>query len=269
MENLDNMAIFMTSYLITDFLYLYFFDRVLGKKHSMKIMVLATFIVWFSDCTLKLFPQFIFGLDLSGVSSVLMILTAFIYAVTCFYGTFKRKMLAVLLYMLIQMVMDFTGLQMTILITGSNDIYNTSFLKVGIICSCSLITLGTAIGAWAWTRFENRRWKVERYQWLCLIFPFSQCIVLSYTGLQNLGNDSAISWMIISGVMLGFIADIYMFWLFERINKRKLAEEEMRKLQQQYEIEKMKFEQLKKMQEETAKMRHEIQNYLLTIKNMG
>ena len=269
MENLYNMAIFMTSYLITDFLYLYYFDRVLGKRYSMKIMVFATFLLWFSDCTLKLFPQFIFGLDLSGISSVLMILTSIIYAALCFYGTFKRKMLAVLLYMLIQMVMDFIGLKMTILITGSNEIYNTSFLQVGIICSCSMITLGTVIGAWAWAHFENRRWKVERYQWCCLILPLSQCIVLSYNGLRNLENNNVISWMIISGVMLGFLADVYMFWLFERINAKKRAESEMRKLSHQYQIEKMKFEQLKAVQEETAKMRHEMQNYLLTIKNMG
>lgn len=268
MLNYNNLFIFIVSYLVTDFLYLYFYDRVLGKKYSIKIMILATLILWILDCTFKLFPEYLCGIDQTGISSIIMIITSFMYAFVCFYGSLKRKMLAVLMYMLLQMAMDLAGLEIAMLITGIKEVYNTVFLQVGVICSWSMITLGTVIGAWAWNYFEGRRWNIDRYQWVCLILPFSQCALMQSAAMRNLGKNSMISWIIVAGVVMGLLANVYMYWLFERNNKRKAVEKEIRILQQQYEIERMKFEQLKIMQEETARMRHEMQNYLMTIKNM-
>ena len=71
------------------------------------------------------------------------------------------------------------------------------------------------------------------------------------------------------GIVLGLIGDVLMFWLFERSNTRKQAEEELRKLKYQYEKEQVRYTALLEKQEEISKMRHDFQNYVLVMKSEG
>ena len=269
MYELNSLYIFMASYLISDFMYFYIFDRVLERKYPIKIMLIITTALWITDCSVKLFPQYLWGItDETGVMSILMLFTAVIYAMICFRGSFKKKLLISLLYMLVQVAMDLLGMKIAMLISGTADLYSVEFLRVAIICSNCTIGLGTVVTAWAWLKFENHDWNIDKYQWFCLILPFSQYGIIQYTAMRSIEQNYHVSILVACGAALSLLADIYMFWLFERINAKKRAESEMRKLSHQYELEKMKFEQLKKVQEDTAKMRHEMQNYLMTIKNM-
>lgn len=269
MYELNSLYIFMASYLISDFMYFYIFDRVLVRKYSLKTMVFITTVLWIIDCSVKLFPQYLWGItDETGIMSILMLFTAVVYSMLCFHGSFKKKVLISLLYMLVQVAMDLVGMKIAMLISGTSDLYSVEFLRVAIVCSNCTIGLGTVITAWAWLKFENHDWNIDKYQWFCLILPFSQYGIIQYTAMRSIEQNYHVSLLVACGAALSLFADIYMFWLFERINAKKRAESEMRKLSHQYEIEKMKFEQLKKVQEDTAKMRHEMQNYLMTIKNM-
>ena len=70
------------------------------------------------------------------------------------------------------------------------------------------------------------------------------------------------------GTVLAMLGDVYMFVLFYRSNKRDHAEKELNGLKHQQELERVRYEQLKESQEEMAKMRHDFQNYVLTLKQM-
>lgn len=269
MYGLESLLIFLVSYMVTDYLYLYIFDRVLGRKYSMKIMVTVTTVLWVVDCSIKILPQYLWGVtDETGIISLLMLFTAVVYSVLCFQGSLKKKIMISLIYMLVQVAMDLTGMKLAMLISGTGDLYSIQFLRVAIVCSNCMIGLGTVITVWVWNKLEHHDWSIDRYQWFCLILPFSQYAIIQYTAMRSIEENNHISLLVVCGALLSFLADVYMFWLFEQINAKKRAEEKMRKLEHQYEIEKMKFEQLKIAQEETARMKHEIQNYLLTMKNM-
>ncbi len=269
MFGLESLLIFMASYLITDYLYLYIFDKVLGKKYPMRTMVIITTLLWITDCSVKLFPQYFWGVtDETGIVSMLMLLTAVVYTMICFHGSFKKKVMISLIYMLVQVAMDLLGMKLAMLLSGTEDLYSTEYLRVAILCSCSMIGLGTVITAWAWNRFEHHDWNIDKYQWFCLILPFSQYAIIQYTAMRSIEENYHVSLLVAGGAFLSFLADIYMFWLFERINAKKRAEDEMRKMKHRYEMERVKFEQLKTTQEETAKLRHEMQNYLMMMKNM-
>ena len=74
--------------------------------------------------------------------------------------------------------------------------------------------------------------------------------------------------MTMNGCILGLIADVYMLLLFVRLSKKNETKKQLEGLKHQQELEQMRYEQLKKSQEETAKIRHDFQNYILTLKRM-
>ena len=74
--------------------------------------------------------------------------------------------------------------------------------------------------------------------------------------------------IVITSLVLSVMSDIVMFYLFYRSNNRKKTEKELRQINYQYELEKIRYEQLNEGREEVAKIRHDFQNYILTIKNM-
>ena len=116
---------------------------------------------------------------------------------------------------------------------------------------------------------EERKWEIDRYQWFALLLPVSQHIILQYLYVKYTGKLNTISRMVGFGIVLGLIGDILMFWLFERSNTRKQAEEELRKLKYQYEKEQVRYTALLEKQEEISKMRHDFQNYVLVMKSEG
>ena len=268
MGNLNSLLILMTAYFYTDFLYVYFYEKTLGFKYSRQITLIATFCMWVCDCSMKLIPQYLWGLDQTGIVSLVMLTTTILYAVVLYNGSIIKCLLATAVYMVVQIAMDMLGMQLATVIVGDRELFETIYVIASVFCSGITITLGTVVCAWVWRKVEERNWKVDGYQWFSLLLPVSQYAVLQYVGMEYAGKLNTVSVVVVIGIVLGLLGDIYMFWLLERINAKKYAEEEMRKLSYQYELEKLKYEQLKAMQEETAKMRHEMQNYLLTIKNM-
>ena len=74
--------------------------------------------------------------------------------------------------------------------------------------------------------------------------------------------------VVLGGIGLGIIADVYMFYLFHQSNNREKVEKELRQVNHQYELEKIRYEQLQDKQEEVTTVRHDFQNYVLILKNM-
>lgn len=266
MGDLKSLYILMITYFVTDFFHCYFFAKVLGRKYSVKITIVATCLMWVSDCVLKLFPQYLWGINPVGVINYIMIFTFWVYTFILFQGPTMKKILAMIIYTTIQMGMDMTGLEIAIMITGTEQLFNSELIDVAVCSSGLLLAFGTVAGIWIWKWFESRNWDANKYQWFCFVFPMSQMLLLRYTMDKNISSSYKISGLVLIGLFIGIVADIYMFWLFERMNSKRIMERKVRELKQQYELEKIKYEQVKKIQEETARMRHDFQNYLLVLK---
>lgn len=77
------------------------------------------------------------------------------------------------------------------------------------------------------------------------------------------------TWLLFGGLLLSVITEIGVFELLNRSEERYRLETELRETRHYYEMEQIRYEQLKEMQEETARIRHDFQNYLLVLRNMG
>lgn len=260
----------MLSYLYTDFLFIYVYESICGLRYSKKITVLGTILLWISDCVLKILPQYIIGIQVSGVLNTIMLFTGIVYILLMFDSSALKKILLFFIYMIVQAGMDLLGMNIAGMLTGEYAFLDSSsnFTFVMLGCSSITITLGSVFFVWLWKVFERRNLKISKLQWLCLLLPASQYAMLQGTALRYAQLGSAIPVSVGVGLIIGLFADMYMLFLLENSNRKKMAENELQQLKKQYELEQVRYEQLRESQEETAKMRHDFQNYVLALKQM-
>ena len=262
------LLILMLSFLYTDFLWLYFYNRLFEGKSSLKIQIWATLGLWCLDCLIKLFPVHVWGMEQNEIMNLIVIITSFLYAWVLFKAPLFKIFLSTAMYIVVQATMDMIGVNLTYLIAGSYNMYDTQFLLIAVVCSGTLITLGTVILVQLWKVLEEKSWRAEGYQWLCVILPLSQYVILQQTVMYFSRDTIAVPITMIAGLFLGIFADIYMFLLFDRMHAKKEAEKELVHLKYQYELEQLRYEELIAVQEETEKIKHDFQNYLIVLNNM-
>ena len=74
---------------------------------------------------------------------------------------------------------------------------------------------------------------------------------------------------VLLGVFLAVAADVYMLIVFDQAQKRAQIEKELRLKRHLQELEQFRYDRLRSVQEETARLRHDFQNYLLTLRAMS
>lgn len=260
----------MCSYLYTYLLYVYFYKNALGLKYTLKIAVIGTLCMCVCMWFVKLFPQYIFGVQVTGIASIVSLILNFVYVIVCYSSSVKKRILVAVLYMILQAVMDLMGLRIAGMLTGNYELTmsNDFFGVMAVLCSCTTITLGTFLITWLWKIIEQKQWKYEKYQWISVILPISQYFIMQWIGMRYSDAGNPLPVIVIVGFMLGIVTDIYMFYLFHKLNEKNQAQADLKRMKHQRELEQVRYEQLKKNQEETAKIRHDFQNYLLTLKRM-
>lgn len=263
-------VVLIGTYLYSGFLLQYFFKKNLGAKYSDKITFWGTIILWATQCILKLFPMLIWGAEVFAYVNVAMILFTLLYIGVLYKKSFALRIIAFIVLYIVHAIMEMIGMTITGMLYGSYDIMNTNsgYTLVVALVSLPLITLGTVVLARIWSLTEKIEWKSLNYQWLCLILPISQYIVFWSIAERYSVQAQKISQKAFMGIIIALLADIYMFLLFYRSNRRYSAEKELERLKYQYEMEKLRYEQMKKGYEETAKIRHDFQNFILVLKQV-
>ena len=172
---------------------------------------------------------------------------------------------------ILMMFMDFFATSFMIKVTGTfqfmqadGEWYTIVFAIVGQI----FITVGLLALYAGMMWLERIKWESKLYQWMILFLPVSQWILGIYMSAKYFAHGESIPAMNMIGVCIGLAANIYMIVIFMRSNSRRRAEKALEQINQKYELEQMRYEQLKENQEEISKIRHDFQNYILTIKNM-
>lgn len=260
----------MMSYLYTDMLLVYVFGNICGLKYSKKITVLGTIIMWISDCILKIIPQYILGIQVLGFLNMLMVISGVIYTMIIYSSSALKKIFVFFIYIFAQAGMDMLGMNIAGMLTGEYAFLDveSNFTIVLIGCSIITITLGSVGFVWLWKLLERKKLKITGMQWLCILLPVSQYAVIQGIALKYSQQQKAIPAIVGAGLIVGLLADIYMMILFEKSNQKRQAENELKQLKHQQELEQLRYEQLKESQEETAKIRHDFQNYVLTLRQM-
>lgn len=260
----------LITFLYTDFLYMYVYKYILGMKYSTKITVLGTFVMWIFDVCVKLIPQSFFALENMAVIEVAMFMSSGIYLGVFYLGTVVKKVMLLFLYSIVQMGMDMLGYQLSGIVIGNFEFLTVNYKHTLVLVGCStvFIIMGTIIFVWMWKSIEYRKYNFYTYQWLCTVLPLSQLMILQSMTIKNITENVAVPFLRILGYFIGIIAIIYMFIIFNRHNEKMRMEIELKQLLHQYELERLRFEEMKIDQEEIAKLRHDMQNYVLTIKSM-
>ena len=251
-------------------MYVYFYKRIFEEKYSSAVTFRITFLLWMIQFFTKIVPSFVLGLEMTVFLSLLMMILHMVHLFVLFEGTVLKRTVALVMAIIVQASMDFLGLNLTSKIVGNYELLQvgSEFTIVALFASCTTITIGMVLLTKIWKLIENIDWKMTKKEWFCVLLPISQIFFLWHMIVRYSVNYKVIPVMTMNGCILGLIADVYMLLLFVRLSKKNETKKQLEGLKHQQELEQMRYEQLKKSQEETAKIRHDFQNYILTLKRM-
>jgi len=248
-----------------------FFCLTLERRYSVKATILGTVGYYIVTCILRV-PVFLnSGIQYLFLLNAASILVLFLYQIACFRARWQLRILSVTIILVFMSTVELIAGRLGVMIVGSVTMLD--FDSRGWIVSCLLCFLLTGFTiypvVWIWHLFLKIKWEQNMKSWLSILFPISQYIVMeSY--LENYWiNDVSMSYIVIVGLMIGILADFYMFILFYIENQRIRAEKELAKQKHLYELERLRYENILEGQKEASRIRHDFQNYILTIRGLS
>ena len=260
----------IAKYLYDDFLVMYFYQRVLGRKYSVEITIGATIVWWLSQCISKLAVWLGIGLVMVEILQYWGLISYLLYGVLVYKSAIRQRILAVVMIVILFMCTELLVYVPASILTGEFTFMQveSTFTLIGAFLQIplELVDIYLLIRLWKW--IEKVEWKNNYQLWVWLIFPLSQLCYMVHVGLYYSMDAKTVPGTIFIGLVLGFAADIYMCVLFVRNNRRERVEKELSKLKIQYEMERFRYEELMKTEEEMKKIRHDFQNYCIAMKNM-
>lgn len=270
MSDIGILILMFFSYTYCDAWIFYIASKNLGRKYSLKSTVVVTFGIIVLKYILKFVPMMLWGNQLAVILSPLILFINIVFIEIMFKTSFMNKIVYATIIQVVAVCMDMIGLNVTTLLVGEFAFLKADHLYTPVVVLISNIFIGVGfLGIrFLWELVAKIDWKSFRYQWLCIFLPISQYAFLSQTGFEYVNMSKKLPIIVWIGIFLGIVADIYMFVLFYHSGQRAKAEKELKYVEQQYRLERLHYEHLLKNQEEISKMRHDFQNYLLTIKQV-
>lgn len=260
------------SYAYTTTMGTLFFSSVLKQRYSRRITALGTALCWMVQCLLKM--PFFFSIGMQQIAWVNMIamINMFVYQICLFRATPVRRILSMALFYVYEFSGDLIATRIACIVFGGNKMMQTDsgFTLMGICITCLWATtaLYPVICLWRLLMRVGKGQR-ERRLWLCVLLPLSQCILMEYFVDRYASKYRNIPAWSFAGMMLGLFVDFYMFFLFYREEQRYLAEQELLRERELYNKEQVYYENLRESQEETARLRHDYQNYMQVLENMA
>lgn len=262
----------LVAYLYSDILLMFFWAKVLGRKYTWKITLAVSLIRYVIGSSIKIFCFLNYGLNIVGILSLFAFFTFIIIIVILYKGSIWKQLLSFWVITMVMNLIDSLGMDLTTFLFGEFDFMNLDSYQYTIFYICIsyvFITISSLGVLFVWKKVEKMDWSLIGLQYLCILLPISQFILLNYYVNKYLLHAEQLPITIVIGVILAFLADCYMLFLIYRLNIRKHAEIELHQVLHQYEMEQIHYNELKKQQDEMSKIRHDFQNYILTIEKLG
>lgn len=249
-------------------LFLYF-SRTLGRKCSLKKTVIGTVAWWAATCALKILSMYEGDEYQTFLLMFLPYLILGIYMKIFYSSSAARKLLAAALNVMTLGCMEMLTFMITEAVVGiESRPLETGALstELGLLVMRPLSMLAFYLAFLIWKLLMGNRWIQGGRLWLCILLPLGQCMFMWYFCTSYLYQGEAIPALALAGVFLGIAADIFMFLIFDRAWERECVEEELRLQKRRYQIEQDRYDRLRQLLEETARLRHDYQNYLLALR---
>lgn len=262
--------ILVLKYLFDDCLMMYFYSKVLGRRYSLKVTILFMLAWWLTQDIPKIFVFLEIGFVWVDVLQVISLLLWFLFAICVFKNTLGKRILASVWVCSLLVLLELLSYIPGSILAGNFAIFDpeSSFTMWVILIQSPLEVLGVLLSIKLWKWIERIEWRANVQQLMWVILPLSQMCFLMHASIRYSLNSMHIPIMIYIGLMIGIVTDAYGCYLFIRSNKRQKAEKELKYLKAQYELERVRYEELMKTEEEMQKLRHDYMNYCMTLKNM-
>ena len=250
---------------------LLYYSKTLGRRYSLKVTVLGAAGWWLVHSAVRL-PAIYLSDDYNlTVITILQNVVMLIYLLVFYGSSVVKKLLA---YMLLLSVLGI-GECATMLLAGnlfdmgSKPLeLGSEFTAAGLLIGRPVAILSFYIAFQIWNILQRSIWVRGGRQWLCALLPLSQAFLFWYLNEAYIFKVKMLPAPVLLGVILGFAADIYMFFIFDRAQERENMEERLRLQEHLHEMEKLRYDRLCASMEETARLRHDFQNYLLALRAM-
>lgn len=262
--------VLVLKYLFDDFLMMYFYSKVLGRRYSLKVTIACTLTWWLLQDISKIFVFLGIGFVLVDMLQAISLLLWFLYAICVFKNTLGKRILASVWVCSLLVILELISYIPGTILAGNFAIMDSdsSFTFWVILIQSPFEVIGVLLSIKLWKWIERVEWRANYQQLMWVIFPISQMCFLLHAGIGHSMNNAYVPVIMYIGMFLGIVADIYACHLFMKSNQKEKAEKELKHLKAQYELERVRYEELMKTEEEMQKIRHDYANYCMTIKNM-
>ena len=263
-----NMYLWIT-WTLSGFVILMSMIRVFEHKYPLKIIlpifVLGNLLYAFSKEWLYLH----FQIDLPSFG-LIIVTVHMIILLTCFYGSWIKKVIAMISYMII------TGVIESFLILTLGKIFNKegvwylekqNYLVLFLLDHILLfLCLNIIIGIWEKNKFEESG--KGKGEWSFLIMMLAQVITF-LPGMTHMlyGNENVFYNVI--GLFMSFLLIFFLPAYMAETVKREEAEDQLLRLRQFCEIDKIHTELLEKRKAEISKLKHDFNNQLAVVYSLG
>ena len=261
---------YYTHGIITGWAYSLCFKIKIPKLAYMAIMILATSVV--------LVPPILFDIYVP-LKAIILFFVVFLVVKLSSESNFVKSFIFCCFDMLINIGLELLMLAMLSLL-GTNDFYEETEVYTFNRMVSSLIFAITCIPfkyfyALLWNKIVNKSVS-SKLNFSLILFPFAETLaiigVIADHLQQTLGDyqDSVHNSTIILTIsfMTSVVADIVYMYFIADVEKKAVLEREVDSLKYAHELEEQHFKQIEEKRYEVAKIRHDINNQLTTIKNM-
>lgn len=266
-----NLILSVAAYLYDFFLLMLYFSGCLGRRFSKRETILGTIACWLAFWCFKLLP--IYQADYNPTfMAFFQIFVLGCYLCFFFSSSLPKKVLATLLYIGTTSLLEFFTMRFlyTLIQPETPIAPDSPIMALGTLIMIPLVLIACVVDYDLWMLFESRPWKWTHsgLQWISLILPLGQGLLLTDYIRIYLNNMGHIRVSVLLGILLSMLADAGVLFLLEEAAEQSRLEEELRLQERLYQREKLRYEELIQIQQETAKLRHDYQNYLLMLQEL-
>ena len=197
------------------------------------------------------------------VMGYLQILIIFLFLFGCFSSVCWKKLLALLLYMINAHLAE--GIILPLFeLAGIH--YNSDFSSLEMFllqtATCMIILVFSAVVVAVWNFVEKQR-NISSGTWVFLLFPFSQLLMIWNTA-KSFWADESLAIPVIGGCMIGFLADILLFYVLMNYGEKAELRKQVQELNYMHALEEQHYQELQNRQEQMARIRHDFKNQMIT-----
>ena len=197
------------------------------------------------------------------IMGYLQLVIIFLFLFGCFKSVWWKKVLAFLLYMvsahlaegIVFPIFELAGVHYT------SDFSSLEFFMMQTAI-CMVMLAFSAILVTLWNLVEKKR-KIPSGTWVFLLFPLSQLMMI-WNSVKSFWADESLALPVIGGCLIGFLADILLFYVFMNYGEKEELKKEIQELNYMRALEEQHYQELQKRQEQMARIRHDFKNQMIT-----